>query len=365
MKRAAGSLSDLSGKRILIVKPSSLGDVVHTVPLVHSLKRNYPDCRIGWIIQKSFAPIVENDPSVDELIQISIPSTSDPGAKRRAYFRAAKATFSVLRDLRRRFSEEPYDYVLDLHASFRSGLLGLTNPGGIRIGFADAKELNTRFQNYLLKPHPDKPHAVDKNLLFAEFLGCDVEPDDFRLVSSPEAGKRVQEMLTEWGVKLPRKIIYANPASRWETKFWTISGWAKLADRIAEVPGWSLIFSGGPEDVEYIQRITAQMKTPAIVAAGRLKLSEAVALLQRSDLYVGVDSGPMHIAAFTDTPVVAIFGPTDPAKVGPYCAGHIILRNESLECLTCRKRSCEEMKCMTGVTAEMVFEAVREKLGKR
>ncbi len=360
----AGVLPDPTGKRILIIKPSSLGDVVHTVPLVHSIKRNYPDCHIGWIIQKTFAPIVENDPSIDELIPISIPSTSDPGAGRGAYLAAARATLSTLVGLRWRFRKQSYDYILDLHASFRSGLLGLANPGGIRIGFADAKELNTRFQNHLLTLHPDKPHAVDKNLAFAEYLGCDVKPSDFRLIASSDAAGRVQTLLSELGVNEGDKIIYANPASRWETKFWTISGWAQLADLIAKESGWSLILSGGPQDLGYIEQITAEMKSPARVAAGKLSLSDAVALMERSDLYVGVDSGPMHIAAFTNTPVVAIFGPTDPAKVGPYGAGHVVLQNEDLDCLICRKRSCPEMSCMNGITAERVFEAVREQLGK-
>ena len=145
---------DLSDKRILIVKPSSLGDVVHTLPLVHAIKRCFPSCYIGWIIQEPFRAILESDPAVDEIIPISIPSTSEPGAGAWSVVRAATATVTTLRSLRTRFRDRPYDVVLDLHASFRSGLLGAANPNGVRIGFADAKELNTLFQHRKIDPGP-------------------------------------------------------------------------------------------------------------------------------------------------------------------------------------------------------------------
>ena len=102
-------LMDLTDKRILIVKPSSLGDVVHTLPLVHALKRNHPSCFIGWIVQKSFQGILQSDPSIDEIIPIYIPSTSDPHAARGAVVRATSATLATLRRLRSRFKVRPYD----------------------------------------------------------------------------------------------------------------------------------------------------------------------------------------------------------------------------------------------------------------
>jgi heptosyltransferase I len=351
--------ADLTGKRILIVKPSSLGDVVHTLPLVHALKRENPTCHIGWIIQKSFVGIIDADPAVDEIIPISIPSTSDPAAQRGAFLRAAKATVATLTQLKKKFAAEPYDLVLDLHASFRSGLLGRTNPGGIRIGFSDAKELNTRFQDHLVVADPKRPHAVDQNLLFADHLGCCPQPEDFRIVSSARAKAQAQEFLDHVGLPHDRKIVYANPAARWTTKFWTILGWAELADSLARETGAAVIFAGSPDDLTYIAQIIEQTKEPPVIAAGRLSLAAAAALLEAADVYVGVDSGPMHIAAFTGTPVVALFGPTDPAKVGPYGQGHVVIRRNDLDCLACRKRSCENRMCLESITAAEVFKAVR------
>ncbi len=354
---------DLTGKSILIVKPSSLGDVVHTVPVVHALKRAYPSCFIGWIVQKSFQGILQSDPAIDEIIPISIPSTSDPHAPRGAFIRATSATLTALRTLRKRFKDRRYDLVLDLHASFRSGLLSLTNPGGLRIGFRDAKELNTLFQRRLVGDNPDNRHAVDKNAAFAEYLGCSTKPEDYRIVVDPKACEMVRGVLEESGVAEGARLVYANPAARWETKYWTVEAWAELADLLIERAAAAVVLSGGPDDASYIRMIGERMKQRPIIAAGRLSLPEAVALIEASDVYVGVDSGPMHIAAFAGTPVVALFGPTDPTKVGPYGKGHVVIRCTELDCLACRKRSCSDRVCLEGIGAQAVFDATVDLMG--
>jgi len=115
--------------------------------------------------------------------------------------------------------------------------------------------------------------------------------------------------------------------------------------------------------VPQIRSIMGAMRKKAVCAAGRLSLSEAVALMEMSDVYVGVDSGPMHIAAFVRKPVVAIFGPTDPAKVGPYGQSHRIIRRTELDCLACRKRYCNECLCMQRIASRDVFSATVELLG--
>jgi len=353
---------NLSGKRILIVKPSSLGDVVHTLPLVHAVKRTAPSCHIGWIIQETFAGILESDPAIDEIIPVSIPSTSDPMASRAAFFKASIATFRALTRLRAEFRNRPYDVVLDLHASFRSGLLGMTNPNGTKIGFSEAKEFNTFFQNRLINVSSEKKHAVDRNLVFAEYLECPQNPKDFRLITSVTSRERVRSFLAEEGIGSQDRIVYANPAARWKSKLWTVEAWAELADLFANHGRVQVVFAGSTVDVPYIRSITERTKKHAVVAAGKLTLAESTALIEASDVYVGVDSGPMHIAAFAGTPVVAIFGPTDPAKVGPYGEGHRVIRHERLDCLACRKRSCGDHRCLHEITHQRVFDVTMELL---
>ena len=347
---------DIDTSRILIVKPSSLGDIVHTLPLVHALKRCFPGCQLGWVVQEVFAGLLARDPAIDAVYPIHISSTSDPQAGRLAYLQAFQETVASLRRLRSAFTADPYDVVLDLHASFRSGLLGRTNPGGHRIGFKDARELNPLFQDRLVAVPGQVEHALEKNLLFAEQLNCGVADEDFHLCCSCEDEETVRAFLQQQGVAENTVCIYANPAARWQTKFWPQEKWAQLADRFAD-QGTVMIFGGSRQDTPYIESIIRLMKTGPIVAAGHFSLPESVALIQRSSLYVGLDSGPMHMAALSSVPVVALFGPTHPVRVGPYRVPHRIVRAEDLDCLECRKRSCGHLSCMKGISVEMVHDA--------
>lgn len=348
---------DLTGKRILIVKQSSLGDIVHTFPVVHALKRCYPSCRIGWIVEQAFASLVGADPAVDTVYPIHVPSTSNPDSPWYAYVQAFTATVGVLRNLRASFREEPYDLILDLHASFRSGMFALMNPGGERVGFSDARELNTWFHHHLVKVEAASMHAVEKNLLFCSFVGCAPQTADFYLATDRADEQEADGFLQECGVPPERIFAYVNPTARWQSKFWIGSRWAELCDRLA-VAGVGTVFGGSKGDLPYIDDIVGQMTQPAVVAAGRLSLTQSVALMKRSAVYVGLDTGPMHIAAMTKTPVVALFGPTHPERVGPYGVKNTVVQADKLACLCCRKRVCAQHDCMRGITVSTVFDRV-------
>lgn len=355
---------DLDGRRILIVKQSSLGDIVHTLPVVHALKRCHPTCRIGWIAEQGFAPLVARDRAVDRVHAIHIPSTSSPDSGRTAYLQALAATLRTLWRLRSAFRTEPYDLILDLHASFRSGLLALTNPGGLRVGFAEARELNTLFQHQLVGNPEVKTHAVDKNLLFCRWLGCEPTAGDFHLCAAAGDGQAVTRFLAEQGIDHGGPLVYVNPTARWQSKFWLVERWAELGDRLL-AEGVTPVFGGGPGDAAHIQQITDRMRARAVVAAGRLSLTESVALMHRAAAYVGLDTGPMHMAAMAGIPVVALFGPTHPERVGPYGPGHVVLQAAGLDCLCCRKRTCSHASCMRGITVDMVQMAVMAQVGKQ
>ena len=349
---------DLSLKRILVIKQSSLGDVIHSLPLIHAIKRHYPSSYVGWVIQKNLTSLLQSDPNIDEIITIDIPSTSEPNATRGTYFGALFATFRTLKNLRKKFVHNPYDVVLDLHASFRSGLVGFMNPKSYRVGFADAKELNTFFQTKLVHASAEKLHAVDKILNFAPLFDVKVEKSDFRLFIGSEALNEARKFMNQNSVSPGDRIVYANPASRWATKFWNTRAWVELSDRLMSQLGVNVIFGGGKSDRPYIDEIVASMKKKPMIAAGCLSPIGSAALIEASDLYVGVDSGPMHIASFVGTPVVALFGPTDPAKVGPYGRKNIVIKIDELTCLGCRKSDCSNRICMEGISAGRVFDEI-------
>lgn len=350
---------DLNGQRILLIKQSSLGDVVHTLPVAHGLKRCFPRCYIGWVVERGSAALVESDDAVDVVHPIHIPSTSSPGAPWTAYGAAFMATVRVMRDLRRSCSIAPYDIVLDLHASFRSGLLALANPGGLRYGFGDAREMNTLFQHHLIDVPANVTHAVDKNLLFAAHFGCTAQSEDFRLCTNPEDKLAAERFLQHHGLETTDRFVYVNPTARWESKYWLAPRWSELCDRLTQA-GICPVLGGSGADTPYIRQITEQMTCAPVVSAGYLSLGESIALISKASAYVGLDTGPMHIAAMAGLPVVALFGPTHPERVGPYGVRRAIVQAEGLECLCCRKRVCERMDCMRGISVEQVFAATME-----
>lgn len=351
---------NLSNKRILIIKQSSLGDIIHTLPVAHCLKRCAPTCQIGWVVEQGFAPLLERDTAIDRVYPIHIPSTSSPDASRGVYFRALSATVHAFRILRAAFAQQPYDLLLDLHASFRSGLIALANPGGLRIGFAGSRECNGFFQHQHIKVPSLVEHALEKNLLFLDFLGCAACKEDYYLCSNEEDQQQAQAFLQENGLKPNGVFVYVNPAARWQSKFWLQERWAELCERLL-IAGIPVIFGGSVGERAYIQgiidQIPAGLPTPPAVAAGRLSLTASIALMQKASLYIGLDTGPMHMAAMAGIPVVALFGPTHPERVGPYGVPHVVLRGQGLDCLCCRKRVCDKMDCMQGISVEDVWQA--------
>ena len=235
--------------------------------------------------------------------------------------------------------------------------------GGRRLGFKGAKELNPLFQNELIQVPPTVEHALDKNLLFCQHLGCAVEEGDYFMAHRPEDDKVVESFLDNECKDRPGPLIYANPAARWQSKHWPAEHWAILADRMAE-QGMTLLFCGSGGDLKFTQTITSRMQSRPVVAVGRFSLEQTTALLKRCALYIGLDSGPMHMAALCRVPVVALFGPTHPARVGPHGVAHRIVRAEHLFCLECRKRACDHLSCMHDIKPDMVLEAALSLLNR-
>lgn len=351
---------NLNGKKILIIKPSSMGDVIHALPVAHAIKRVYPDSKIGWVIQAGLESFLESDPSIDEIIRISIPSTSDPHAGKSAYFSAALATLGEMLRLRKHFATNRYDIALDLHASFRSGLISKTNPGCLKYGLSDAKELNTYFQDYLIEADPFKPHAVDKNLACLSKFEIEESSEDFFVSISPEEIEIAERFLDSLKLPTGMALVYANPAARWKTKMWTVESWARLTEMMIDKLNAVVLFGGGRSDRPHIDAILSGINLEhAHNIAGKLKPIQSAAIQTKCAAYVGVDSGPMHVAAFLGLPVIALFGPTDPAKVGPYSKRAVILRNKRLNCLACRKHFCQNPRCMYEIEPEEVLQSLK------
>jgi len=316
--------------RILIIKPSSLGDVIHALPTVNRIRQKYPQAHISWLVNDTFASLLQHSPIIDEII---------PFERRRFGSLTQLPRFgNFLGTLRSR----RFDIALDLQGLLRSGIISWATRAPRRIGLSDAREGAGFFYNEIVKV--PRAHAVDRYLLTAQHLGCDSAPVEFPL--------GVSRSVTAEG------LIAVNASARWSTKRW---GDDKFAELIRRLPPGRVVLTGSATEREQIDKIAQGRRN----LAGQTDLYQLAELYRRCQVVITNDSGPMHLAAAVGTPVVAIFGPTDPALTGPYGKQHVVLR-AGIPCSPCFKDYCTNrvrMECMNLVTVEQVLEATRTFLG--
>jgi lipopolysaccharide heptosyltransferase II len=243
----------------------------------------------------------------------------------------------------------------------RSGLYTLMTGCPARAGFADSREGSAWCYSHRVKTSPGVVHAVDRYLDLARQLG--VAPDKtvaFPLFERSEERSWAERLWQREGIRAGEMICVLHPAARWEIKRWPAGRFAALADRLIAEDGLRVVLAGGPDQLHQIDDVGHEMKERALNLAGSTTLLQLAALLRRTNLLITNDSGPMHLAAAVGTPVVALFGPTDPRRVGPYGEGHIVLR-KNIDCSRCNRRRCaRDALCMRAIEVDEVFAAARQ-----
>lgn len=337
---------------ILIVKLSAIGDVIHTLPSLAALRKLYPEAHITWVVEEAAAGLVNNHPLLDAVL-ISRRKSWIKYLRKGEFSRPLREMRAFLRDLRKR----PYDLVIDFHGLLKSALIVLFSGGNRKLGYDSMQELSGLFYNEKI-PEDMNKHAVDRYLDFPRYLGAKIEKAQFILPSDNAAKTRTLSLLEKYHLA-NKKFIAVNPVAYWETKLWDDEKFARLADSIKSRLNIEVVFTGSER--ESIEKITTQMKEKAVNLAGETTLPELAYLYQKALLLVTTDSGPMHLAAAVGTPVVALFGPTDPRKTGPYGDGHIIIRAD-MPCIPCLRKECPTTKCMQDILPEQVMAAIEQKL---
>jgi 3-deoxy-D-manno-octulosonic-acid transferase/heptosyltransferase-1 len=339
---------------ILIVKLSAIGDVIHTLPSLAALRRLYPDAHITWVVEEAAAELVNNHPYLNEVI-ISRRKSWAKDLQNCQIRRPLREIRSFLKELRKR----PYDLVIDFHGLLKSSVIVFLSRGKRKLGYDSLQELSGLFLNEKI-PEDMNKHAVDRYLDFPRYLGAAADKAEFILPRNHEAETTGQILLDKYNLK-DKNFIAINPIAYWETKLWNDDNFARLADLIKENLKMNVVFTGSEKST--IEGITSKMKTEEINLGGRTSLSELAYLYKKARFVITTDSGPMHLAAAVGTPVIALFGPTDPARTGPYGEGHtIIIAN--LPCSPCFLKKCPTKKCMKEILPEQVFAVVKNKLTK-
>ncbi|MCF8066987.1 MAG: lipopolysaccharide heptosyltransferase I [Desulfobacterales bacterium] len=340
---------------ILIVKLSAIGDVLHTLPALNALKKQYPDAKITWIVEEAAASLIMGHEALDRvLVSKRKRWVKDLKTRRcRQSLKEASAFIKALRDTH-------YDLIIDFHALLKSGMLIWLAHGDMKMGFdkgMEHMEHSYIFLNKRVPPVAMDTHAMIRSLMLLDALDIHTREIIYKLPVSKKDHLRVDSLLMESQIDSDKVLIPINPVAKWDTKLWPNAKFAELADRLTDQHNAAIVFTGADDDIPIIEDIMFGMKNSSVNMAGRTSLLELAALYQKAKLVVSTDTGPMHLAAAVETPVVAIFGPTAPWRTGPYGPSHQVIRRD-LECSPCFKRQCrlDTTACMNEISVDQVLD---------
>jgi len=351
--------------RTLIIKPSSMGDVVQALPLATALKEAHPEAHVAWLVATPLADLVTENPRIDEVILFD----------RRRFGRIGRSLTvtrefaAFLADLRRK----QFTAVIDLQGLLRSGFLALATGAPDRVGFRAARELAPIFYTDRVAMPTKEMHAVDRYMAVAAHLGFAPPKATDHLPVSADARAAVRRRLAEAGLAEGEPFLAVCAHARWETKQWPPERFAEVLNRAGRETATRAVLVGDSAARPLSERVAAAASEPPIDLTGRTTLKELVALVAEARAMLTNDSGPMHVAAAVGTPVLAIFGPTNPVRTGPYgpgfapakpgsavaTPGHVVIGGRS-DCSPCYRRQCpyaggpRAMCCLMNVTADEV-----------
>ncbi len=342
-------------QKILLIKPSSLGDCLQALPVLNALRKARPHAKISWLINREYADLLRPHPALDGLIIFH-----------REYFRLGRSDFSFVKevfDLTRRLQAQRFDLTIDLQGLFRSAIMSRVAGSPVRIGLSNAREWSGPFYTHRTQPQPSNVHAVDRYMACLKMLGITSKERDFWLPVDPQALGQVNRILDQAQLGSSRKFVLIVPGARWKSKRWPGERFAELIDRIHDELSLPCVLAGAPGEVDLCRTVAKKCtKAKPLNLAGKTSLVQLAALISRCELVLGHDSGTIHLAVALDKPLACIIGPTDPDRTGPYGRSDSIIRAQ-VSCAPCRLTVCADNKCMHLISVNSVFDKVKSLLG--
>jgi heptosyltransferase-1 len=343
--RNGTSLARLAPERILIIKPSALGDIVHSLPILTALRGRFPEAHISWIVNRHYAGLLEGHPDLDAVVPF------DRGLVKQELLQAALGYGHFIRGLRR----QRFDIVIDLQGLFRSGMMALASGAPRRIGLQSAREGATWFYTDVVPvANFQALHAVDRYWLVAEAVGAGDGAKIFH-VPMPEqdrawAAHRLHDA--------PRPWMMVGVGARWETKRWPPEHFATLLRKAQERFGGTAVFVGGAEETPSARQVARRLHAPSIDLTGATTLPQLAAVLAGADVMVANDTGPLHLAAALGRPVVAPYTCTKARLTGPY-GGEAGVIESRIWCQGSYLKRCDRLECMTELTPDRLWPVLK------
>jgi heptosyltransferase-1 len=339
-------------ENLLIIKPSSLGDIVLALPALTALRKSFPDAKISWLVRPEFAPLLENHPDLSGLIIF------DRRFLGKAWFhpRAFASLLSFIRLLR----QKNFDAVIDLQGLFRTASLAWLTRCKKRFGIAKARELAPFFYTDKVEQDADCIHLVDYYLKIIQNITGSEAKAGFVLPQDHSAADKVSSLLTAHDIDPDNYAVFV-PGSVHADKCWPTQRFAALADKISPQFNLSIVATGTESENDIVENIKNLANIPLINLTGRTSLTELVALLKTARLVVTNDTGPGHIAAALGVPLVMIFGRSNPARVAPYARPQCVVAVEPAG-RGLRPDSSDPKHHINNITVAQVYQKVCDQL---
>jgi lipopolysaccharide heptosyltransferase I len=313
--------------RIAIVRLTSLGDVIHALPLVAAIREHRPDASITWIVEEHEQVLLRGNPTVDEIVLAPL--------RRWRRWAAAGRIVQVLREIREfraRLHSLHIDVTIDVQGWTHktSPIVALTR-APMRIGFSRTharRPWSTLFTTHHVTPPPSAAHIVDQNLALLQPLGIAAAGARFVFPSWPDAERRVDQWMAAHGNGAGRPIVLL-PSTRGRRKFWPVAAYAALIQRLAATTECVLVVAGSPAERLLLDEIQARARVSKLHAYMPGPITDLARFLPRAALVVGNDTGPLHLAAAAAVPTIGLFGPTRGARNGPYGSSGVYIQSPS------------------------------------
>ncbi len=333
-------LTTLTPTRIAIVKPSALGDILHSLPVLTALRRRFPQSHITWLVNRSYEILLKGHPDLDATLPF------DRHPYRGGLVAGVRNQQAFLRALR----GANFDLAIDLQGLFRAGLLTWLSGAKTRVGLSSAREGSRMFYTHVIPDGGFEVHAVDRYWKVIEALGDAPARKLFALPVQPDARRWVEQRLAG----LPRPWLAIGAGARWLTKRWPPAHFAELVRRAQARFGGSALLIGSPDERGLAQDAANLIPGPHQIFAGETNLSQLTALLAAADVVVANDTGPLHLAVALGRPVVAPYTCTSVRKTGPYGQFHRAVETK-VWCQGREVRTCSRLECMAELTPDRLW----------
>ena len=342
-------------KSLLLIRLSSLGDIVLTSPAIRAVRQHFPQARISMLVAKQSADLLTANPHIDEVIPFDRKAgNKDTGEMRR-----------IIRLLR----ERRFDLAIDFQRKFRTSLLAYLSGAKHRVGYHQPNgilctvRVPDRSNRAVRAGRISSSPAIDRYFTLLHAIGVEATDRTLELFITDADRAFSHELMATNGIAATRPKIGLFPGAAWQLREWMPDRFAAIGDRAAQEFDAQVLLFGGPHEERLVEQVADLMTTEAISLAGTLGLRQLAALIERCDLFLTNDTGPMHIAAAMQTPTVALFGPGDHIRFQPLDPIHTTIRHH-VPCNPCKQftNRCKNNICMKLITVDEVWEAVHQNL---